>query len=63
MKKLITYISVILAAILVALTLTACGSCNGYDEETSGTGDQHEGEFEVGGTVLGPEIDIPEDEQ
>ena len=60
-KKLITGIMAILAAILVAVTLTACGSCTGDNNDAPE--ESVEGEFEVGGTVNGVEIGVPEDEQ
>ena len=61
-KKLITCISAVLAAILVAVTLTACGSCTGDEIENNGE-ESIQGDFEVGGTINGVEVEIPENEQ
>ena len=52
-KKIITCIMAILAAILVAITLTA------ENQEQN----ENEGEFEVGGSIPGVEIPIPEGQQ
>ena len=65
-KKLISCIMAIFAAIIVAITLTACGGCNGNVNENDGDSQSESAEkeeFEVGGEIPGIEITIPKDEQ
>lgn len=70
-KKLIAGIMAVLAAVILAVTFTACGSCYGDVNENDGeetvSDSQENGksddEYDAGGDIPGVEITVPKDEQ